>query len=263
MLLEEARHGQILSLSCFLLYGCFALDWGQEMPKFIVLIITCLSVQMLGTWWVKGDFSSWKSALISGLGLCLLFKTDALWVCMLGAVLTIGSKFLLRHQGKHIFNPTNFGIIIAILLTKEAYISPGQWGNNAIFVGFLALLGTQILLKVKRIETSLVFLGSFLLLEFLRNIVWLGWDFDFFVHQFTSGTLLLFSFFMITDPVTTPSHRTARVLWAMLIAVVTYFLIHSYFVNGAPVWALFFCSWLTPLLDRIWKGEMFVWRVSS
>lgn len=257
---SDARHFQLIALSSFLLYGYFLLDWKTDIFKYITLIVSALLTQMIAVYWVKGDYASWKSALISALGLCLLFKTDSIWICALGAVLTISSKFILRYKGKHIFNPTNFGIIITILLTNEAYISPGQWGNNLIFVGFLSLLGIQILLKVNRIETGLVFLGAFLLMEFARNILWLGWDFDFFIHQFTSGTLLLFSFFMITDPITTPSNRTVRIIWAVFVAAVTYILLHFYFVNGAAVWALFFCSFLTPVLDRVWKGAKFEWQ---
>jgi Na+-transporting NADH:ubiquinone oxidoreductase subunit NqrB len=261
--LSDARHIQIMCLLLFLAYGWFALDWQPEAAQYAVLLTSTLVVQLLATFLVKGDFSSWKSALISGLGLCLLFKTDSLWVCALGGFLTIGSKFILRYKGKHIFNPTNLGIILSILLTNAAYISPGQWGSSMIFIGFLSLLGVQILLKVKRLETGFVFLFAFLAMEFARNILWLGWAYDFFFHQFTSGTLLLFSFFMITDPVTTPSHRSARILWAIIVAIVTYILIHFYYVNGAPIWALFFCSFLTPIFDKIWKSSLFRWTSAS
>lgn len=256
----DARHAQILCLASFLLYGILALDWQVDVAKYVVLIGVSLLVQAIGTYWVKGDYGSWRSALISALGLCLLFKSDSLWVCALGALLTIGSKFVLRLNGKHLFNPTNFGIVVTILLTGAAYISPGQWGNGFMIMAFLALAGTQILFKVNRLETGFVFLSTFLAMEFVRNVLWLGWAFDFWGHQFTSGTLLLFSFFMITDPVTTPSHRVARVVWAVLVAMVSYYLLHKQYVYAAPLWALFICSPLTPLFDRLWKGQLFRWR---
>ena len=52
-----------------------------------------------------------RSALISGLSLCLLLRANSVWLVVLTAVVTIASKFVIRWRGKHIFNPTNFGIV--------------------------------------------------------------------------------------------------------------------------------------------------------
>ncbi len=256
---KDARHFQILCLSLFLLYGIVILGWDADIYQYLTLVGVCLGVQYLGMIAGKAHKDSWKSALISALGLCLLFKSDTFWVWVLGAALTIGSKFILRLNGKHFFNPTNFGIIVAILLTGKAYISPGQWGNAAIFWGFIGLLGMNVLFKVGRIETSLSFLITLLLLEAGRNLLYLGWPVDYFFHQFTSGTILLFTFFMITDPVSTPNHKWGRVIWASLTAILTFILSSRFFVNGAPVWALFYLSFLTPLVDYFLKGNLFLW----
>ena len=256
---KDARHFQILSLSAFLLYGILGLGWDAEIVQYATLIGVCLLVQFIGVKIGKAREGSWKSAMISGLSLCLMFKSDtpSLWV--LGAVLTIGSKFLIKFKGKHFFNPTNFGIIVAILLTGKAYISPGQWGSETIFWGFIGLLGANVLFKVGRIETSLGFLIPLLLLEAGRNLLYLGWPADYFIHQFTSGTILLFTFFMITDPVSTPNHKWGRVLWAALTAVLSFILSSKFYVNGAPIWALFFMSFLTPLADTLFKAGGFMW----
>ena len=83
-----------------------------------------------------------KSALISGLSLCLLLRTNSLWLAAVAGVVTIASKSLLRWNGKHLFNPTNFGLVLMMLCTGgEVWVSPGQSGNAA-FLGFLlACLG--------------------------------------------------------------------------------------------------------------------------
>src|SRR6266566_49602 len=71
-----------------------------------------------------------KSALISGLSLCLLLRTNSLLLAMTAAFAAIAGKFVLRWNGKHIFNPTNFGLVIAMLCAGErVWVSPGQWGN--------------------------------------------------------------------------------------------------------------------------------------
>ena len=178
---------------------------------------------------------------------------------MLAGLLSISSKFIFRFRGKHIFNPTNFGIIITILFTHAAWISPGQWGNNGLLVFSIGLTGLIVLLSVKRLDTALAFLLTFCLLSFIRSVVIVGWSYDVFLHQFTSGTLLLFTFFMITDPVSTPSHKHARIIWASLVAMLAFYLSNYQFINGAPLWALFFISPLTFFLDKLFVHRKFSW----
>src|SRR6185295_6591856 len=203
-----------------------------------------------------------------------MLKTNDAMVMVLASFLTIASKFVFtsriptvmlnvfhhllnirqipkqvrndnKVRAKHFFNPTNFGIIVTILLTHNAWISPGQWGSNGLLVFSIGLLGLVVLLRVKRLDTAIAFLFTFCSLSFIRSVVVLGWQPDFFLHQFTSGTLLLFSFFMITDPVSTPSHPYARIVWSMLVGLLAFYLATYQFVNGAPLWALFFLSPLT------------------
>ncbi|PYO55606.1 MAG: Na+-transporting NADH:ubiquinone oxidoreductase, subunit NqrB, partial [Candidatus Rokuibacteriota bacterium] len=67
-----------------------------------------------------------RSALISGLSLCLLLRTNSLTLAVLTAALAIASKFVLRVGGKHVFNPTNFALVAMMLLTGAVWVSPGQ-----------------------------------------------------------------------------------------------------------------------------------------
>src|SRR6185436_14694879 len=82
-----------------------------------------------------------RSALISGLSLCLLLRTSSLLLAVAAAVLTIAGKLVLRWRGKHVFNPTNFGIVALLLLTDRVWVSPGQWGSVAFFAFLMACLG--------------------------------------------------------------------------------------------------------------------------
>jgi Na+-transporting NADH:ubiquinone oxidoreductase subunit NqrB len=82
-----------------------------------------------------------KSALISGLSLCLLLRTNDPWLAMLAAVVAVASKFLLRVRGKHVFNPTNFALVAMMLVTGQVWASPGQWGSAAVFAFLLVSAG--------------------------------------------------------------------------------------------------------------------------
>ena len=285
---SDPRHYQIVFLFIFFLYGMIGLNWEVSEANTLLTFFTCLISQAVFTGLTTQDYRSLKSALISSLSLCLMLKTNDSIVIVLASLLTIASKFLLsektflialnlfqhsynlreiqgqvrndkRKNPKHFFNPTNFGIIATILLTHNAWISPGQWGNNGILVFTIGVFGLLVLLRVNRLDTALAFLLTFCALNFFRTVILLGWRMDFFLHQFTSGTLLLFAFFMITDPVSTPSHPKARIIWATMIGTLTFYLSNYQFVNGAPLWALFFLSPLTILLDKIFVHTKFSW----
>lgn len=260
---SDARHFQIVYLSLFLVYGCLELGWEAHLDRFALAIGGCLAVQGFFLWRTGKNWTGLKSALISSLGLCLLLKTNAPETFLLAAGLTIASKFLVRVDGKHIFNPVNFGIVLTILLTGDAWVSPGQWGSSATLLYFMGAAALLVLLKVGRIDTSLAFLLTFAGLEFAWRILYLGWPMDHFLHLLTNGTLLLFTFFMITDPMTTPNHARARIIWAVMVGLLTFFLgqvVHLQ--SAAPIWALFLISPLTMAFDRLFPGSRYQWTFS-
>ncbi len=86
---------------------------------------------------------------------------------------------------------------------------------------------------------------------------------DFVTHKFTSGSLLLFSFFMITDPRTTPNHFLTRGIWAAIVAVISFYLMEFQYLSAAPFWVLFFISPLTPFIDSLSKTKSFKWNPSE
>jgi Na+-transporting NADH:ubiquinone oxidoreductase subunit NqrB len=258
-ILKDARHFQIIYLSIFLYYGVVELSW--EISKFQILSVLGSSVltQFIWTKITSGHHSSWKSALITGLGLLLLLKSTSLLTLVLAAIVAISSKFVLRIKKKHLFNPANFGIIIAILVFQDAWISPGQWGSSALFLFALSVLGGIVLLKIGRLETTIIFLGSLFLMEYFRTVVYQGWEMDVLFHKFSNGTLLLFAFFMITDPMTIPNSRKSRIIWALILATATFVLTNWMQLYTAPIWILFFMTPLTVLLDKIIPNTKFEW----
>src|SRR5262249_17045747 len=140
-----------------------------------------------------------RSALISGLSLCLLLRTNHALFAMLAAVLAVGGKFVLRWRGKHVFNPTNFGIVALMLWRAPVWVSPGQWGNVAFFGFLLVCLGGLVVYRAARSDVTLAFILFYGALVVLRSAQ-VQEPLAIPLHRLQSGALLIFSFFMISDP---------------------------------------------------------------
>ena len=152
-------------------------------------------------------------------------------------VLTIASKFVFRINGRHVFNPTNFGIAAMIGLTGQAWVSPGQWGSVAFFGFLLACLGGLVVNRAARSDVTYAFLAFYAALVVGRSI-WLGDPMSIPLHRLQSGALLLFAFFMISDPKTTPQSRAGRILFALLVALGAGFVQFVLFRPNGLLWSL-------------------------
>src|SRR4051794_28056971 len=123
----DPRWFQISALSGLLIYGMGWLSFEIGVAQAAVTLTAVLLTEYAGTRWAKLPAFDAKSALISGLSLCLLLRTNHLVLAALAGVVTIASKFLLRMNDKHLFNPTNFGLVAMMLATGGAvWVSPGQ-----------------------------------------------------------------------------------------------------------------------------------------
>jgi len=209
--------------------------------------------------WLSGAEVNWRSPLITALGLSLLLRTDHIATMALAAGIAIASKFLFKTNDKHFFNPANLGIIAALTLTNDAWVSPGQWGDEIWYAFIFIGAGGMVLKRVGRWDTTGMFLASYALLEALRNF-YLGWTWDVWAHRMSSGSLLLFALFMVTDPRSIPNARPARLIWALAIAVLTFVLRNQFYLSTAVFWALFALAPLTVLLDKLWESPRFEWK---
>jgi Na+-transporting NADH:ubiquinone oxidoreductase subunit NqrB len=202
--------------------------------------------------------SSARSALISGLSLCLLLRTNRADLAVLAAIVTIASKFLIRVNGKHVFNPTNGGIIAMLLLTNQVWVSPGQWGAPAFFAFLLACTGALVVNRATRSDVTYAFIACYCALLFGRSF-YLGEPVTIPLHRLESGALLLFTFFMISDPKTTPDSRTGRVMFGALVAFGAWYVQFRLFRTNGLLWSLAACSTIVPLIDRIVPGSRYAW----
>jgi enediyne biosynthesis protein E5 len=255
---RDPRLLQIAVLSGLFLYGLARLRFEASLGRSVLILATALLAQFLLGRLVGLSRYDPRSALISGLSLCLLLRTASDAVAILATLLTIGSKFALRVRGKHVFNPTNFGIVATAFATGEAWISPGQWGTSAILAFLLACLGGLVVHRALRSDVTFSFLGVYVALLFGRAL-WLGDPVAIPIHQLQSGSLLLFAFFMISDPKTTPDSRSGRLVFGSAVAALAVYMQFVLYWPVAALPALFLLSPLVPLFDWLSPGRRFAW----
>jgi hypothetical protein len=255
----DPRFYQIAVLGSLLLYGLVRLEFEVTIGRGAVIIGGVLLTQYGYTrLWHLPAFDP-RSALISGLSLCLMLRTNHAGLALLAAVITVASKFLIRVRGKHMFNPTNFGIVVLIATTGEVWVSPGQWGNTAVLAFLMACLGGLVVNRAARSDVTFAFLLTWAALVIGRSI-WLGDPLSVPLHRLESGSLLLFAFFMISDPRTTPDSRSGRILFAALVALGASYVQFKLFRSNGLLWSLAACSLLVPLIDRLLPGGRYDWR---
>ena len=256
--LADARHFQIATLATLAAIHITRFDLGASPAQAAVTITAALTTQWACAR-MAGTAFDWRSPLITGLSLTLLLRTHSpgLWVA--AAVLAIGSKYLLRWRGKHLFNPATFAIVTLLVVSPDVWVSPGQWGSTVWLALLLVCCAGLVLQRAGRADIALAFLGCYSGLLLLRCYI-LGDPLTIPSHQLQSGALLLFAFFMITDPRSTPDGRLGRVLFAAAVAGVTYWLQFRWQLRTGLFFALFALSPLTLLLDRLLPAPRFAWR---
>ncbi len=255
--MKDPRHLQLMALAGMLIYGLGWLDFPGPRWVYLLYPVSALALQWLFCRWrgVRFDF---RSPLISSLSLGLLLHTDSwLWV-LVAAAITIGGKFLIRVDGRHLFNPTCLAIVVTLLLSGRVWVSPGQWGLGAFLAFAAACMGMWIVHHTRRSDITLAFLAAWSALVFARS-GWLGDPAAIPLLHLQSISLLVFAFFMISDPMTLPDRRLARIGFAVVVAVTGYVLQYHFHLNEGLFYALAVCTPLVPLLNRWFPGERYTW----
>jgi len=265
---RDPRHYQVAVLSSLLLWGVFGLDLEVRPGIAAVVLAVALGTQWLGSRWAGLPRFDARSALISALSLTLLLRTTSPWLAALAAVLAVGSKFAIRLPaadgslgGKHVFNPTAFGIAAVLLLSDRAHpawVSPGQWGSAAVGAFALACLGFLVVRRAERSDVTWAFLAAYGAVV-LGRALWLGDPLAIPLHQLANGAFVIFAFFMISDPKTTPDSRAGRVLFACLVALGAGFVHFVLFRPNGLLWSLAALAPLVPVIDRLLPGRRYAW----
>ncbi len=271
-LAADPRHYQILILASLLVYGLLRLDLEVRAGQALAMAAAALLTQLGCTRLARHGRDALdarqggapprfdpRSACISALSLCLLLRTDRLWLAVTAAVLAIAGKFFLRVGGKHLWNPTNFGLVVTMTASRgQVWVSPGQWGSAALF-GFLVLcLGGLVVNRAARADVTWAFLAAYGSL-LLGRAWWLGQPPAIPLHQVASGAFLIFAFFMISDPKTTPDSRAGRILFAVLVAAGAGWAQFALYRPTGLLLSLACLAPLVPLLDRLLPGATYRW----
>jgi hypothetical protein len=269
---RDPRDYQVAALTTLLVLGKLALGFDVSWTQVGVTLMSALAGQGLAARMGRPSTSGastsppfeWKSALISGLSLCLLLRTRVLlWAAVAGAV-AVASKFVLRvpradgHGTKHLLNPTNGAIVLLLLCGAPAWVSPGQWGHHLPLAFGVAGFGSLVVHRSARSDVTLAFLAAWTAVLFGRAwLVGQAWVAP--LHQLESGSLALFAFHMISDPRTTPDSRAGRVVFACLVAAGAGIVQFVLFRTNGLLWSLAAGSFAVPLLDRWLPGRGFEW----
>jgi enediyne biosynthesis protein E5 len=255
----DPRVFQIVFLGSFLTIGVLVRDFSVAWQQVALTFASALATQAFWLARLKLWHAGFLSALVTSFGLSILVRADNFWVHPLIAVLAISSKFTLRIDDRHVFNPANLGAMLAAYVLPGAWISPGQWGQDILLAAWFIALGTIVTQRSRRLDIGWCFLGFYIGLISLR-VLWLGQPLAIIAHQLQNGGLLLFAFFMISDPLTTPRNIRARVAFTALVALGAFAWQYQVIKPNGLVVALFALTPLVIGLNRRWPGPKFQWR---
>lgn len=250
---HDARLWQVMVLAGILLFGLHSLDFPLLLNVMVVTVMSGIFSEYLFCALCRSTRTPRPlSATISSLSVLLLFRSSAAWVYPVVIILAVASKYFIRWRGRHWLNPTNFAVLLGTVLLP-GWLSSGQWGHLAILPLALGGLGILVLLRAGRLDSALTFLILSSVLECAR-ILYYGYPHpvDIFVHRLNNGALWLFTFYMLTDPQTTPQARWGRILHASLVALVSFYFAQWWYWKDTPLWALLFLAPTVPFLDWLY-----------
>jgi Na+-translocating ferredoxin:NAD+ oxidoreductase RnfD subunit len=141
-------------------------------------------------------------------------------------------------------------------------VSPGQWGSPTALAVLLACAGLLVVHRAARADVTLAFIACWTTLLVARSLS-LHEPLTIPLHRLESGAFLLFSFFMISDPKTTPDTRAGRILFAAVVALGAAYIQFRLFRTNGFVWALACASPLVPLVDRLLPGLAYSWTAAT
>jgi len=246
----DNRYIAPLFISFILLVGHLFYGILESYERTALAIVCALVAELVLGRIFYGKWLNLSSAYISGISVGILIRSPAFWPYALCSVLSIMSKYVLRVKGRHLWNPSNFGICVLLFLAPETVAALTiQWGNFLPPLLVIWILGSIIIWRAKRIHISATYVASFLVLAYVRSWItgdpWLSE-----VSPITGPMYQLFVFFMITDPKTTVKSKKWQCIVVFLVAFAE-MLLRLNHVIYAPLYALFIVG-PTAMLIEIW-----------
>jgi len=220
-------------ISLILVAGHYSFGILRGFDAIVLAIGTAVAVELVAGRLMYDSWPHPASAYTSGISVGILVK------------------YVLRVKGRHLWNPSNFGL--CVLFFPAAYglldVAPlnTQWGNTMWPMLVIWVVGLYTIWKVKRFHITATYIVAFVALSLVRGTI-TGDGFWTEVAPITGPMYQLFALFMITDPVTTVSSRKGEMGVTVLIAIVEFFLRLAEFI-AAPFYALFLVGPAAMLVD--------------
>lgn len=244
-------------ITCILLAGHFSFGMLESYPKTALAIIASILTEMALSRIFAGRWPHLASAYITGISVGILIRSPAFWPYALCSMISITSKYVLRVRGRHIWNPSNFGICAMLFLAYETVASLSiQWGNYLWPMLVIWALGSVIIWRLRRFHITATYVLSFIAFSFLRSLI-TGHPWQAEIAPITGPMYQLFIFFMITDPKTTVHSKPGQCAVAFCVALVE-MVLRLFEVVHAPYYSLFMVGPTANLIEIILtsrKGE--------
>src|SRR6266545_2396575 len=232
--------------------GQVAFDFRLSIAQILIAVGTCGVLELAIAFWREHVVLWPASALLTGNGVAFILRVQGTehgdwwslrgwWIFAATAAVSLLSKYVIKLRGGHIFNPSNIGLVICFLALGSGRAEPLDfwWGPMSawmalalaiIVVGGLAILSRLHLLSIA-VGFWLAFAAGIGVLALSGHAMTARWHlgqitgFEFWRILVTSPEILVFLFFMITDPKTSPKGTRARVFYAVAIGLLAALLI--------------------------------------
>jgi enediyne biosynthesis protein E5 len=250
----ENRFIPPIFITLILLIGNLSFGILESYTKTLLAIVSAIAAELVLGRVVTGKWPHLASAYITGISVGILIRSPAFWPYALCSVIAITSKYVVRVKGRHIFNPSNFGICVMLYLATESVASLSiQWGNNVWSMVVIWLLGSAIIWRLRRFHICATYVLSFLAFALLRSWI-LGDPWQSEISPITGPEYQLFIFFMITDPKTTVRSKLGQCVVAFLVAAVEMVMRLDQSIY-APLYALFVVGPTAMLIEMWWNSR--------
>jgi len=221
-----------------LIAGQVTFGFLESWTRTVLAIATAILVEFALGRMFTGKWPHLASAYVSGISVGMLVRSPAYWPYALCAAIAISSKYLIRIDGRHLWNPSNLGIVAMLVLAADSVASLSvQWGNMWLPMAVVWCFGSVIVATLGRLHITASYVAAFVCFSALRAAItghpWLAE-----VAPITGPMYQLFIYFMITDPKTSVHPKWAQCLVAVLVAGVEAVFRLMEFVH-APYYALF------------------------
>jgi Na+-transporting NADH:ubiquinone oxidoreductase subunit NqrB len=262
--------------------GQVTLDFRVTIPQILAAIVTCWVIEIAITFRTAKAFVWPASAMLTGSGVALILRlvgqppgdpwgTDGWYVFAAVAGLSLATKYVIKYRGTHIFNPSNIGLVMAFLVLGMTRVEPLDfwWGplDPGLLLAYVVILGGGLLItrRLHLLAMAAAFwvtLAAGLgVLAASGHCMTANWAFapvcgvDYWRVIVTSPEVMIFLFFMITDPKTIPAGNVGRVMFAVLVGIASTLLMapatDEWWTKVALLSGLVLVCALRPLLDRV------------